>query len=806
MNDHSPTTTHHATRTAAFKRSNMSRSRYAVSRYANELSRCWVIANLLALGGVSAAFWERAPLYLLIGWSVFTALNALLHFLIRSGHLIGHAAAQNHAFNVGLAAVFGLSWGAGVAALLPIADPVQAGVLLAAAFGIATIAIPVFAESRSSYTFFAITLAVLATVGALSEDRFTMAAYWIIITSATLLILASVYYRAFESLRAIVHRLLRMNEIATSDSATHQYMDAELNSLADKKLSALNEAFAAYERNRRILRALGDAVITTDNAGNIDYVNPVAEVLLGWPHKELEQRSIEDCMRLVFPPEQRNHTREIFDQARLTRRGQSSNDNAQLIRRDGVVYGIDYIVTPIKDDRGEFSGAAFVLRDVTEKRHRAETIAWQATHDSLTGTINRTEFEIRLKKLVKRAHDDSRNVHSLLFIDIDNFKFVNDSYGHAAGDSALKVLADILRTRIRGADTLARVGGDEFTALLYSCSIEKARLIAEGLRAEVEKHEFTWQSIELPVSISVGIVEINKECKSAAEMIRAADSACYTAKKFGRNRVHLFDRDRAVNAKQARVFDFVKDIQTAIHGNRLELFYQPLCAMEDAQSSGQCELSVGIRNSEGDFIPRTELFDLARRYQLTEEIDRWVVKATIDALRLNHPTLCDMKLVLMPLSQQSLSDDRLLDYIVHNVEENKAYGDRLGFIIDEPGLTGHLDFVRYFVTSLKQYSYHFMVSDLGFGSESVDLIKSLQADFLGIRGSLVQNMLYNSVDYEVVLGLSRIARSLGIATVAENADTKSMRDALAKMGVDYAKGHINEEPRRVSIYSKAQWI
>ena len=604
MNDRSPTTTHNATTTAAFERSKTPRSLYAVGRYANELSRCWVIANLLAVAAVSAAFWERAPVDLLIGWSAFTGLNALFHFLIQSGYLIGHAAAQNRAFNVGLAAVFGLSWGAGVAALLPIAGPVQAGVLLAAAFGIATVAIPVFAESRSSYTFFAITLAVLATVGALSEDRFTVAAYWIVITSATLLILASVYYRSLESLRAIVHRLLRMNEIANGDSATHQYMDAELNSLADKKLSALDEAFAVYERNRRILRALGDAVITTDNAGDIDYVNPVAEVLLGWPHKELEARSIDDCMRLMFPPDQRNHTREIFDQTRLTRRAQSSNDNVQLIRRDGVVYGIDYIVTPIKDDRGEFSGAAFVLRDVTEKRHRAETRAWQATHDPLTGTINRTEFEIRLKKLVRRAHDDSGNVHSLLFIDIDNFKFVNDSYGHAAGDSALKILADILRTRIRGADTLARVGGDEFTALLYSCSIEKARLIAEGLRAEVEKHEFTWQSIEVPVSISVGIVEINKECKSAAEIIRAADSACYTAKKFGRNRVHLFDRDRAVNMIQARVIDFVKDIQTAIHGNRLELFYQPLCAMAGDQSADQCELSVGIRNSQGDFIPR----------------------------------------------------------------------------------------------------------------------------------------------------------------------------------------------------------
>ena len=455
---------------------------------------------------------------------------------------------------------------------------------------------------------------------------------------------------------------------------------------------------------------------------------------------------------------------------------------------------------------GNSPDRSLIVRDVTEKRQRAESIAWQATHDPLTGTINRAEFEIRLKKLVHRAQDENANVHSLLYLDIDKLKFVNDSYGHAAGDSALKAIADILRTRIRGADTLARVGGDEFTALLYSCSIEKARLIAEGLRTAVDKHEFVWQSIRLPVSISIGIVEINKDCKSAAEIIRGADSACYTEKKIGRNRVHLFERDQRNANKQARVFDYVKDIQTAIHGNRLELFYQPICSTVGAHPSTRCELSVGIRNSEGKFIPRSELSDLARRYQLTEEIDRWVVKAAIDALRLNHPTLCDMELVLVPLSQQTLSDDRLLDFIIQNVQENKADGNRLGFIFDEPGLTGHLEYIRHFVTALKQYDCHFMVSDMRFGSESVDLVKSLQADFLGIRGALVENMLDNSVDYEVVLGLSRIARSLGMKTVAERTDSKSVRDALAKMGVDYAKGQISGGPRRVSIHSEAQWI
>lgn len=805
MTENSPNAVHGSKSLATVFKSDTTEAT-ATDRYQNDISRCWVAINLLAIAGVSAAFRNSVPVVLLASWSSFTLLNTLLHLASRSGFIIGNAAARSKLFNSGIALVFGLSWGTGVAVLLPLSDPVQASILLAAAFGVAVAAVPVFAEFPTSYNFFTVTLGALAIAGTLADDRYVLAILWIVPAGITILIMASTYYRSLENLRSIVHHFLGVVEGGLQDTDPRSYADRDLAIVADMKIKAMSSALAVRDRNRRLLRALGDAVVSTDTEGRIDYTNPVAEVLLGWTHKDLEGRPIEKRMRLVVPPDKKNISREIFGQARLTRRTQSRCENAQLIRKDGVIYGIDYVVTPIKDECGKFSGSVFIMRDVTEKRQRAESIAWQATHDPLTGTINRNEFELRLKKLVRRAHDENANVHSLLFLDMDKFKFINDSYGHAAGDSALKAIAGILRTRIRGADTLARVGGDEFTALLYSCSIEKARLIGEGLRSAVDKHEFMWQSIRLPVSISIGIVEINKNCKSAAEIIRRADSACYTAKKFGRNRVHLFERNQGNANKQARVFDYVKDIQTAIHGNRLELFYQPICPTAGAQASRRCELSVGIRNGEGNFIPRGELSDLARRYQLTEEIDRWVVKAAIDALRLSHPTLSDMELVLVPLSQQTLSDDRLLDFIIQNVKQNKADSNRLGFIFDEPGLTGHLEYIRYFVTALKQYDCHFMVSDMGFGSESVNLVKSLQVDFLGIRGALVENMLYNSVDYEVVLGLTRIAHSLGMKTVAESTDSKSVRDALAKMGVDYAKGQISGGRRRVSIYSEAQWI
>lgn len=782
------------------------RRRDGSGQYAVLIARAWLVTNLLAAAAVGVAYGAGAPVSGLAAWAGFVALNAGLLVAVREGRGLGSAAREKRAVDLALAGVAGLAWGAGVAALLPLAGPPQAGVLFGAALAVALFAVPVFSTERQSYAAFLAPLLLLGTAATLADPRYAAVTLWLLPVAFLLGMMAASYHRALADLRALVHRFLGLAEAAAGDARLQRFENSGLATHARRSFAILTEAVAAHERNRRVLRALGDAVITTDGRGRIDYVNPVAEVLLGWEEGELLQAPVEDRLKIVAPPDQRSATGELFEQCRLTRRPQASDDHAQLVRRDGVVYGVDYVVTPIRAEHGDFAGAAFLLRDVTARRHRAETIAWQATHDPLTGAINRTEFEIRLKKLVRRAQDDERHSHCLLYVDVDKFKFVNDSYGHAAGDAALKALSDILRSRIRGADTLARVGGDEFTALLYSCTPEKGRLIAESLRAAVEAHDFRWQSIRLPVSVSIGLVEINAECRSGAEIIRAADSACYAAKKFGRNRVYVFEKQSGEDTRQTRVFDFVKDIQTAIQGNRLELFHQPLCALGRSGHEEVCELSVGVRKAGGELLARDELRDLTRRYHLAEDIDRWTVKATVDALRLNHPTLGGMGLVLVPLSQQSISDDRLLEHVVSVVEEHASVGERIGFAFDEPGFLGHLDHVRYFVTALKQYGCRFMVTDSGFGGESLELVKTLQADFLGIRGSLVQSMLYSSVDYEVVLGLTRIGHSLGMRTVAEGADTKPIRDALTKMGVDYAKGQLNEAPKPVAIHSEAQWV
>ncbi len=775
------------------------------------LSRIWTVINLVAVAAVATVMAPTASPGLVAGWASFTLLNALLHLASRTGTLVGNAASSSPSFNTGIAAMLGMAWGGGVLLLLPGTSAMQLSVLMAAAFAVSLIGIPVFATKKNAFHYFLATLTVLSVAALVREPGNLLTVLWVLIANGCLLVAGSVFYRSHTRLQSLLEKLLQpaTHGFQSADSHGGPIPEQRLPFLVHEKLAALDSLYSANERSQRLLRALSDATIATDADGTIDYINPAAEALLGGSHKEFSGQPVEAVLRIVSPPDKRNQAREIFDQLRLTHRVQQTDENAQLVRRDGVAFGIEYIVSEIKDERAEFVGASYVLRDVTAKRQRTQSVEWQATHDPLTGSINRGEFEIRLKKLVRRSQDDNRNAHSLLYLDIDRFSALNGNYGNAAGDAVLKTVTEVLRSRIRGADTLARVGGDEFSALLYSCPADKARQIAESLRAAIERHDFKWQGSSLSLSISIGIVAINHECKSVAEIMRAANSACFAAKKFGRNRVQLFERSENVISNQARVFDFVKDIQTAIDGNRLELFYQPIYAAAgrgNNREEKQCELSVGVRNKDELMIPRSELAELGQRHHLTEEVDRWVVKAALDALRLNHPALSAMNMVLVPLSQQAMTNERLLSYISDLVKDNPDYSPRIGFSFENANVAGRLDHARHFVSTLKQYGCRLMIGDLGFGSDAIDLVKSSQADFLGIRATLVDNMLHNSVDYEVVVGLSRIARTLGMQTIAEHAQTKSQRDALVKMGVHYTKGHLSEQPRRVSIYSEAQWV
>lgn len=769
-------------------------------RFAQVLARCWLVTHLAVLAGIAASLWQQAPSALLAGWSVFVLLNVLMHQTLRTTPQLRTHGLDHAHFDTGLAAMLGLAWGLGIAMLLPYAQGPALATLLSGAFAIALIAIPVLGERPNAYTYFLSTLGLLIIGGIIHDAHHTSLMMWVALGIATLALLGNVYVRTHDALRKVLLRLLRISQ---GHGLGHASDTERLLEHAERSLDEIGTVLGRDARQRQLLQVLGDGLLTTNASGNIDYVNAAGEALLGATAAQLLGQPLEEWVRLVYGRDPRNRTRDIFEEVRLTLRPEAMNDQPQLLRRDGVAVGVDYRATPLCADDDVFCGVSLQLRDVTTRRQRTESIAWQASHDALTGTINRSEFEKRLRKLLSRGKDAKPNHHTLLYIDIDKFKFINDTYGHAAGDHALRTLTEVLRTRIRGADTLARIGGDEFCALLYSCDADRARAIGESLRSAIEEHAFTWQAIQLPVSISVGLVEIGPELRSTADLLRAADAACYSAKSFGRNRVQMFEAVNGEEVRQEHRLTLVREIQSALTSGRLDLFYQPLCATTASLPIDRCEVGVGVRTATDEYIPRQEVTELAARYQLSADIDRWLIKATIEALRTDHPVLSDMRVLLIPLSAQSIADDRLLEYAIRMVREHAEVANRIGFTLPESGLASHPEFVRYFITTLKQDGCQFMINDLGFGGGAIDAIKSMQIDYLGIRGSFVRNLLASSVDYEVVLGLCRVARALGMQTVAEHADSRSLRDALAKMGIDYAKGLLHDGPRRVARFDES---
>ncbi len=764
------------------------------------LGRCWLVTHLATLAGIAAALWQHVPAALLMGWSVFVLFNVLLRHALRAAP--PHTNAERHLLrhDAAMAAVLGLAWGAGVVLLLPYAHDTGLAALLSGVLAVALVAIPVLGEVHGSYHYFLATLGLPLVAGFMLDPPHASLVSWLALTLATLALLSHTYAHRYAALRAL---LLRMRGVGQQHGLDLAGAPHALLACAARSLDHIETALTHATRQSQWLSTFGDGLLTTNANGHIDYINATAAALLGAENEALCGEPLEHALRLVYGRAPHNRTREIFDEARLTMRAQALSDQPQLLRRDGVALGVDYRVAPLCDREGSFSGVSVHLREVTARRQRSESIAWRASHDALTGTINRSEFERRMNKLLARADHGQHNRHTLLYIDIDKFKFINDTYGHAAGDHALRTLTEVLRTRIRGADTLARIGGDEFCALLYSCDADRARVIGENLRHAIERHHFNWQDIRLPVSISVGLVEMDSTLRSSDDLLRAADAACYSAKHFGRNCVQMFEAVTDEDTQQQQRLVRVREIQHALGNGRLDLFYQPLCATTTALPIERCEVGVGIRDSDDDYIPRHDVVELAARYQLSADIDRWLIKASIEALRSDHPVLSDMRVLLIPLSAQSIADQRLLEDAIRMVREHRKVASRIGFTLPEAWLASHAEVVRYFITTLKQDGCQFMINDLGFAGGAIDVIKSLQVDYLSIRGCFVRNLLASSVDYEVVLGLCRVARALGMQTVAEHADSRALRDALAKMGIDYAKGLLHDGPRRVARFDES---
>ena len=566
--------------------------------------------------------------------------------------------------------------------------------------------------------------------------------------------------------------------------------EGTLNDITERK-RAEQAVFEEKERAEVTLQSIGDAVISTDAAGRIEYMNPVAENLTGWNADEAREHAIGDVLNLVS--EQKHEPLEnplLRALGRGEGRAESAGDTSVLVTRSGQEIAIQESAAPICDRQGRMIGAVIVFHDVTKERRLKRALAYQASHDALTGLINRREFDNRLQAAVQRAQR-GEDQHALLYIDLDQFKVVNDTCGHQAGDRLLRDVTGLLQTRIRASDTIARLGGDEFGVLLESCTLDQATRIAEGARQAIRDYRFVWGATTLSVGASIGIVEIKRDTENVAAVMSAADIACYAAKDGGRNRVHVYDS--AGVSSRHREMHWVARVTRAAEENRLELFFQPIAAIGSQSPPRFHELTVKLRGDDGQLVPPSEFIPAAERYNVMSIIDRWVVQRAVDLLRQRQARGAPLPMLAVNVSGTSLNEQSFVDLTLAVLADPVIAG-AICFEITETAAVTNLADAIHFMRELKTRGCKFALDDFGTGLSSFMYLRTLPVDFLKIDGQFIAQIATDPVDRSMVEAIGKVGRALGIATIAECVETAVVLEELKRLGVDFAQGYFIARP------------
>ncbi|NOR41532.1 MAG: EAL domain-containing protein, partial [Gammaproteobacteria bacterium] len=556
------------------------------------------------------------------------------------------------------------------------------------------------------------------------------------------------------------------------------------------------------ERAQVTLGSIGDGVITTDLNGDVEYMNAIAEQSTGWKLEDARSKSILKVFKVLDektlePPP--NPVSICLEQ------GKSVMLAGHLLlvhRYRNQRLSVEINASPIRDSNADVTGVVLVFHDVTELRGLAKKMSYQATHDSLTGLINRREFDNR----INQSLDNSRNTnaqHTLCYMDLDNFKVVNDTSGHIAGDELLKQLTIKLRMELREADTLARLGGDEFGILFENCSIDAAYELAETIRKVIEDFRFVWDNTSFRIGSSIGLVSITADSGTLTDVLSSADSACYVAKYQGRNRVHIYQSNDEALVERHGQMQWVQRIQNVLDENRFRLFFQPIAKLSqsvrnDRRMHGEVLLRMLDENNKivgpGSFIPSAE------RYQLMPAIDRWVVTNTFKMLTIDiQRTEKQVSTCCINLSGQSLSGERFMDFLVKEIHKSGVPPGILCFEITETAVIANLCNASKLISTLREMGCRFALYDFGVGLSSFGYLKNLSVDYLKLDGCFVKNMVADNIDHAMVKAINQIGHTMNIKTIAEFVEDKATLDAVREVGVDYAQGYVIAKPMPIEI-------
>jgi len=575
---------------------------------------------------------------------------------------------------------------------------------------------------------------------------------------------------------------------AESDMQMIKLFAARASSELERKLS-LGATLMEKERAQITLHSIGDGVITTDSSGCIDYMNPIAEALTGWRFHQAMGLSMEAVLHL----EDEQSGQVIPDPAQhclSEKRVIAPKTDNVLISRGGERYSIQGTAAPMIDAQGNSIGVVLVFKDVSASRRMQKMMAHQATHDPLTGLANRVEFEQRLESALQSAKD-FENTHALLFLDLDQFKIVNDSAGHVAGDELLKQVSSLLAGQLRGRDTLGRLGGDEFAVLLENCPLTKAGKVAKMLIEAIREYRFVWDQKTYRVGVSIGIVSIRAESVSRKQLMHDADQACYVAKDLGRGCAYTHSEADATLASRLGEKLQRKDLDDALADERFLLLYQPIVALDSEQTLLHRRVEVLLRmlDEENQVITPGAFLPAASRFGLITQIDRWVIKRVLQAYA--HVFMQNPDLVVgLNLSASSVADESLADHLAQLFGNSVVKPEQVCFEMSEASFSQNLANDSHLIERLHDMGCQVAIDNFGSGLANFSALKDLSLDFIKIDGQLIRDIGSDDVDLTMVTAINQMAHLLNIRTIAENLDNEQILARLRVMGIDYAQGFL----------------
>ncbi|MGD9842396.1 MAG: EAL domain-containing protein [Steroidobacteraceae bacterium] len=604
----------------------------------------------------------------------------------------------------------------------------------------------------------------------------------------------------FESTHRVRHRsgdwrwvTARAKALTDSEGKLLRLVGVELD-ITENKL--YEEALFREKESAQItLQSIGDGVITADALGQVEYLNPVAQALTGWGVEDAMGRSVDDVFR-GFHEETCEPLENPLTVAMRRAHSIKSVRPTLLIRRDGNELYIESCASPIRDGAGSVSGGVLVFHDVSESRELNRKLSYHASHDMLTGLVNRREFEQRVDHALKSARAREAS-YAICHLDLDQFKIVNDNCGHNAGDALLGQVGALLKSKVRWRDTVSRLGGDEFGILLEACSMDEAIGMADALREAVRNYKFNWEERTFRMGASLGVVPITAENDDVAGILSAAEAACAAAKEAGRNRIYSFQENDLDLMRRRREMQWAARINNALEEGRFELYRQIILPLQRNEPGLHYELLLRMRDEQGKIITPDQFITAAERYNITPAIDRWVIENAFRWLVSEADEREKLAMCSINLSGQSLSDDKFLPFVIEQFHRSGIDGSKICFEITETAAVASFSQANRFIQALKDKGCRFALDDFGTGLSSFGYLNHFPVDFLKIDGSFVKDLLHDPIDREMVRSINEIGHLTGKQTIAEFAENQEIIDMLRSLGVDYAQGYGVSMPQRV---------